>query len=137
MLGIVSRKIQKMMDVDHEVYYADLNWKLLMKAIRNNKISYTEISKFPAVSRDLALLLDKGVEFAEIEKVAYSTEKKLLKEVTLFDVYEGKNLDAGKKSYAVNFVLQDEMKTLNDKQIDAIMNKLIANLQAKLGAKLR
>ena len=137
MLGIVSRKIQKMMDVDHEVYYADLNWKLLMKAIRNNKISYTEISKFPAVSRDLALLLDKGVEFAEIEKVAYSTEKKLLKEVTLFDVYEGKNLEAGKKSYAVNFVLQDEMKTLNDKQIDAIMNKLIANLQAKLGAKLR
>ena len=125
------------MDVDHEVYYADLNWKLLMKAIRNNKISYTEISKFPAVSRDLALLLDKGVEFAEIEKVAYSTEKKLLKEVTLFDVYEGKNLEAGKKSYAVNFVLQDEMKTLNDKQIDAIMNKLIANLQAKLGAKLR
>ena len=105
--------------------------------ICNNKISYTEISKFPAVSRDLALLLDKGVEFAEIEKVAYSTEKKLLKEVTLFDVYEGKNLEAGKKSYAVNFVLQDEMKTLNDKQIDAIMNKLIANLQAKLGAKLR
>ena len=137
MLGIVSRKIQKMMDVDHEVYYADLNWKLLMKAIRNNKISYAEISKFPAVSRDLALLLDKGVEFAEIEKVAYSTEKKLLKEVTLFDVYEGKNLEAGKKSYAVNFVLQDETKTLNDKQIDAIMNKLIANLQAKLGAKLR
>ena len=137
MLGIVSRKIQKMMDVDHEVYYADLNWKLLMKAIRNNKISYTEIGKFPAVSRDLALLLDKGVEFAEIEKVAYSTEKKLLKEVTLFDVYEGKNLEAGKKSYAVNFVLQDETKTLNDKQIDAIMNKLIANLQAKLGAKLR
>lgn len=126
-----------MMDVDHEVYYADLNWKLLMKAIRNNKISYAEISKFPAVSRDLALLLDKGVEFAEIEKVAYSTEKKLLKEVTLFDVYEGKNLEAGKKSYAVNFVLQDETKTLNDKQIDAIMNKLIANLQAKLGAKLR
>ena len=125
------------MDVDAEVYYADLNWKLLMKAIRNNKISYTEISKFPAVSRDLALLLDKGVEFAEVEKVAYSTEKKLLKEVTLFDVYEGKNLEAGKKSYAVNFVLQDETKTLNDKQIDAIMNKLIANLQAKLGAKLR
>ena len=85
----------------------------------------------------MALLLDKGGEFAEIEKVAYSTEKKLLKEVTLFDVYEGKNLEAGKKSYAVNFVLQDETKTLNDKQIDAIMNKLIANLQAKLGAKLR
>lgn len=137
MLGIVSRKIQKALDVDNEVYYADLNWKLLMKAIRNNKVSYTEISKYPAVSRDLALLLDKGVEFAEIEKIAYATEKKLLKEVKLFDVYEGKNLEAGKKSYAVNFVLQDETKTLNDKQIDAIMNKLIANLQTKLGAKLR
>lgn len=137
MLGIVSRKIQKALDVDNEVYYADLNWKQLMKAIRNNKVSYTEISKYPAVSRDLALLLDKNIEFAEIEKVAYATEKKLLKEVKLFDVYEGKNLEAGKKSYAVNFLLQDETKTLNDKQIDAIMNKLIANLQAQLGAKLR
>lgn len=137
MLGIVSRKICKALDVDNEVYYADLNWKLLMKAIRNNKVSYTEISKYPAVSRDLALLLDKNVEFVEIEKVAYSTEKKLLKEVKLFDVYEGKNLEPGKKSYAVNFVLQDETKTLNDKQIDAIMGKLIANLEIKLGAKLR
>ena len=108
-----------------------------MKAIRNNAVCYTEISKFPAVKRDLALLVDKKVEFAEIEKVAYSTEKKLLKEVTLFDVYEGKNLEEGKKSYAVNFVLQDETKTLNDKQIDGIMGKLVANLQEKLGAKLR
>ncbi|MCD8317568.1 MAG: phenylalanine--tRNA ligase subunit beta [Paraprevotella sp.] len=137
MLGIVSRKIQKALDVDNEVYYADLNWKLLMKNIRNNTVSYTEISRYPAVSRDLALLLDKHVEFSEIEKVAYSTEKKLLKEVALFDVYEGKNLEIGKKSYAVNFVLQDETKTLNDKQIDTIMSKLIANLQDKLGAKLR
>lgn len=137
MMGIVSKKIQKSLDVDNEVYFADLNWNLLMKAIRNNKVSYTEISKFPAVSRDLALLLDKHVEFAEIEKIAYATEKKLLKEVKLFDVYEGKNLEAGKKSYAVNFILQDETKTLNDKQIDAIMSKLIANLESKLGAKLR
>ena len=137
MLGVVSRKLLKALDVDGEVYFADLNWGLLMKAIRNNKVNYTEISKYPAVSRDLALLLDKAVEFAEVEKVAYATEKKLLKEVTLFDVYEGKNLEAGKKSYAVNFVLQDETKTLNDKQIDAIMHKLVANLQEKLGAKLR
>ena len=137
MMGIVSKKIQKALDVDNEVYFADLNWNLLMKAIRNNKVSYTEISKFPAVSRDLALLLDKHVEFAEIEKIAYATEKKLLKEVKLFDVYEGKNLEAGKKSYAVNFILQDETKTLNDKQIDAIMSKLIANLESKLGATLR
>ncbi len=137
MMGIVNREIRKRMGVEHEVYFADLNWKLLMKAIRNNKVSFAEVSKFPAVSRDLALLLDEGVEFAEIEKVAYSTEKKLLKEVTLFDVYEGKNLEAGKKSYAVNFVLQDETRTLNDKQIDAVMNKLMANLQTKLGAKQR
>ena len=136
-MGVVSKKLQKLFDIDNEVYFADLNWKLLMKAIKNNKVSYTEICKYPAVSRDLALLLDIHTEFAEIEKVAYSTEKKLLKEVKLFDVYEGKKLEAGKKSYAVNFVLQDGSKTLNDKQIDTIMNKLIANLQEQLNAKLR
>ena len=101
------------------------------------KVNYTEISKFPAVKRDLALLIDKKVQFAEIEKIAYETEKKLLKEVSLFDVYEGKNLEAGKKSYAVSFLLQDENATLNDKQIDKVMQKLIANLQNRLGAVLR
>ena len=101
------------------------------------KVSYTEICKFPAVKRDLALLLDKKVQFAEIEKIAYETEKKLLKEVSLFDVYEGKNLEAGKKSYAVSFLLQDENATLNDKQIDKIMSKLVKNLEDKLNAKLR
>ena len=101
------------------------------------KVSYTEISKFPAVKRDLALLLDKKVQFAEIEKIAYETEKKLLKEVSLFDVYEGKNLEVGKKSYAVSFLLQDENATLNDKQIDKIMSKLVKNLEDKLNAKLR
>ena len=126
-----------MFDIDNDVYFADLNWTLLMKAIKNNKVSFKEISKYPAVSRDLALLIDKNITFEEIEKVAYATEKKLLKAVRLFDVYEGKNLEAGKKSYAVNFLLQDETKTLNDKQIDAIMNKLITNLQNKLNAKLR
>lgn len=136
-MGVVSRKLQKAFDIDNEVYFADLNWKLLMRAVKGNKVSYTEISKFPPVSRDLALLLDKNVSFEEVERIAYATEKKLLKEVKLFDVYEGKNLEAGKKSYAVNFVLQDETKTLNEKQIETIMNKLIANLQGKLGAKLR
>ena len=101
------------------------------------KVEYTEISKFPAVKRDLALLIDKNVQFAEIEKIAYETEKKLLKQVSLFDVYEGKNLEAGKKSYAVSFMLQDENATLNEKQIDKIMSKLITNLENKLGAKLR
>ena len=136
-MGIVSAKLCKALGVGAPVYYADLNWHNLLKVIRNSKVSYTEISRFPAVSRDLALLLNSDVEFVEIEKVAYATEKKLLKEGRRFDVYEGKNLEAGKKSYAVNFVLQDQTKTLTDKQIDAIMNKLITNLQDKLGAKLR
>ena len=136
-LGVVAKKLQKQLDIDHEVYYADLNWTALMKVIRKNKVTYTEISKYPAVSRDLALLLDENVEFASIEQIAYQSEKKLLKKVELFDVYEGKNLPAGKKSYAVNFILQDEQKTLNDKQIDAIMQKLISNLKQKLGAELR
>ena len=135
--GVVTKKLLKAFDIDNEVYYADLNWKELMKAIRSVKISYKEISKFPAVKRDLALLLDKNVQFAEIEKIAYDTEKKLLKEVELFDVYEGKNIEAGKKSYAVSFLLQDETQTLNDKMIDKIMSKLVKNLEDKLNAKLR
>ncbi len=136
-LGVVTRKLLKPFDIEREVYYADIHWKEMLKAIRNVKVSYRELSKFPAVKRDLALLLDKKVQFAEIEKIAYETEKKLLKDVALFDVYEGKNLEAGKKSYAVSFLLQDENATLNEKQIDKIMSKLIANLENKLGAKLR
>lgn len=135
--GIVSKKIQKAFDIDNEVYYADINWNVLMKAIKTSKVNFKELSKFPAVKRDLALLIDKNIQFAEIEKIAYETERKLLKKVELFDVYEEKNLEAGKKSYAVSFMLQDENATLNDKQIDKIMSKLIANLQNKLNAKLR
>jgi phenylalanyl-tRNA synthetase beta chain len=136
-LGVVSHKLQKDFGIQNPVYYADLNWSALMKAIRKNKVEYTEISKYPAVSRDLALLIDKSVEFEQIEQIARQSEKKLLKKVELFDVYEGKNLPEGKKSYAVNFILQDEQKTLNDKQIEAIMNKLIAQLTKQLGAQLR
>ncbi len=136
-LGIVSRTIQKNFGIQNEVYYADLHWTALMKAIRKNKVEYTEISKFPAVSRDLALLIDKGVEFAQIEQVARQSERKLLKKVELFDVYEGKNLPEGKKSYAVNFILQDEQRTLNDKQIEVIMNRIIDNLKNQLHAELR
>ena len=136
-MGIVSPKICKEMDIDAEVYYAEFSWTLLMKEIKKNKVAFSEISKFPAVKRDLALLLDKSVQFAEIEKIATESERKQLKDVTLFDVYEGKNLPAGKKSYAVSFYLQDEGKTLNDKQIDAIMKKIQTNLEQKLGAQLR
>ena len=135
--GIVNRKICKAMDIDFEVYYAELSWTLLMKETKKNKVTFSEISKFPAVKRDLALLLDKSVQFAEIEKIAEESERKLLKEVSLFDVYEGKNLPAGKKSYAVSFYLQDETKTLTDNQIDAIMQKIRKNLESKLGASLR
>ena len=122
-IGIVAKKVLKGFDIDNDVFYAELNWTLLMK--------------FQPVKRDLALLVDASVPFVEIEKVAYETERKLLKEVYLFDVYEGKNLEAGKKSYAVTFILQDENKTLNDKQIDSIMSRIINNLQQKLNAKLR
>ena len=136
-LGTVSHKILKNFGIDTEVFYADVNWNNLMKAVKKNEVLYSEISKYPAVSRDLALLLDKSVLFEQIEQVAKQTEKKLLKSVELFDVYEGKNLPAGKKSYAVNFILQDESKTLNDKQIETVMAKLIKNLTSKLGAELR
>lgn len=136
-MGVVAHKIQKSFDIDAPVFYADINWKLLIKLIAKVHVTYTEISKFPAVSRDLALLLDKSVEFSEIEKIAYQTEKKLLKEVCLFDVYEGNKLPEGKKSYAVNFILQDNDKTLNEKQIEAIMSKLINNLTKQLNAELR
>ena len=136
-MGTVCHKILKKMDIAQDVFYADLNWDNLMRAIKKNETLYHDISKFPSVSRDLALLIDKSVQFEQIEQIARQTEKKLLKSVELFDVYEGKNLPAGKKSYAVNFILQDESKTLTDKQIDAIMTKLINNLKQKLGAELR
>ena len=136
-LGLVSKALTAMLDIEQEVYYAEINWTMLMKRIKKNVVSFKEISKFPIVKRDLALLVDKSVEFAQIEQIAYASEKKLLKSVELFDVYEGKNLETGKKSYAVNFVLQDENKTMNDKQTDAIMNKIILNLQKQLGASLR
>ena len=136
-LGIVAYKLTKNMGITNEVFFADIYWDNLLKAVKKNIVEYKEISKYPAVSRDLALLVDKTVEFEQIKEIAYSTEKKLLKAAELFDVYEGKNLPEGKKSYAVNFILQDEQKTLNDKQIDSIMKKLIDNLTKRLNAELR
>ena len=136
-LGIVAYKLTKNMGITNEVFFADIYWDNLLKAVKKHVVEYKEISKYPAVSRDLALLVDKTVEFEQIKEIAYSTEKKLLKAVELFDVYEGKNLPEGKKSYAVNFILQDEQKTLNDKQIDSIMKKLIDNFTKRLNAELR
>ena len=136
-MGLVSHKILKRFDIDAEVAFAELNWEALMKMAAKHTVLFSDLPKFQAVKRDLALLVDDSVAFADIEKVARESERKLLKEVYLFDVYEGKNLPEGKKSYAVTFMLQDENKTLNDKQIDAIMNKIISNLQQKLEAQLR
>ena len=136
-MGVLTKKLQKQFGIDNTVYYAEMNWTQLMKVTKKNEITFTEVPKFPAVSRDLALLVDNAVEFAQIEQIARQTEKKLLKRVELFDVYEGEKLPAGKKSYAVNFILQDEEKTMGDKQIDAIMQKLIGNLKKQLNAELR
>lgn len=136
-MGIVSKSICRSFDIDTDVYFAELNWDVILKATGKNSVEFTEISKFPAVSRDLALLVDKKTTFAEIEQIARKSEKKLLKEITLFDVYEGKNLPEDKKSYAVNFVLQDEEKTLNEKQIDTVMQKIRQSLEKELGAVLR
>lgn len=137
MVGIISKKVAKKFDIDIEVYYAELNWDNLMRHALRNKVTYTELPKFQAVKRDLALLVDDAVAFADIERIAYETERKLLKEVTLFDVYEGDKLPAGKKSYAVSFLLQDAEKTLNDKQIDNVMTRMIAALTKQLNAELR
>ena len=136
-LGIVSNKILRRFEIDQEVYYADLNWKSLMKDAAKVKVEQQEIAKFPPVKRDLALLVDQSVQFADIERVAYDTEKRLLKSVSLFDVYEGKNLPAGKKSYAISLILQDTEKTLNDKAIDATMQKFMKMFETKLGATQR
>jgi len=136
-LGIVRTVICKALDIDTEVFFAELSWTALMKDIRKNEVLFSDLSKFPAVKRDLALLIDKKTEFSEIVKIANEAEHKLLKNVVLFDVYEGKNLPEGKKSYAVSFYLEDETKTLNDKQIESIMQRISTNLQQKLGAQLR
>jgi len=136
-IGVLSSAVLKEFSIGQAVYYADVDWEALMREVRKQKVEYQEISKYPAVSRDLALLLDKNVSFAQIVQIAKQTEKKLLQRVELFDVYEGKNLPEGKKSYAVNFILQDAEKTLNDKAIDAIMQKLIKQLTTQLGAELR
>lgn len=137
-LGLVAKAQTARFGIDQNVFYAELNWTALIRmAMRNARVTFREIPKYPAVSRDLALLVDKSVEFAQIERIAYASEKKILKSVVLFDVYEGKNLEPGKKSYAVNFVLQDDDRTMQDKQTDAVMAKIVRNLEKQLGAKLR
>ncbi len=135
--GVVKKKVLKNFDINQEVLYADFKWDEVIETAKNQKNKFKDISKFQPVRRDFALLLDNSVRFEDIYNIAYNTEQKLLKNVNLFDVYEGKNLPEGKKSYAVSFILQDEQKTLTDKQIDKIMNKLQQNFEKQLGAELR
>lgn len=135
--GIVKRKIAKSFDIKQQVIFADFNWDNVLQVVKNKKIKFQEIPKFPKVRRDFALLIDENTTFAEIHNIAKQSERNLLKEVNLFDVYQGDNLPKGKKSYAVSFTLQDEHKTLTDKQIDKIMNKLQQSFEKQLGAELR
>ena len=136
-IGKVAKRLLKQADIDTDVFYADINWNVALSLLKGRRIIYKEISKFPEVKRDLALLVEENVKFGDIKRIAQQCEKKLLKSVTLFDVYQGKNLEAGKKSYAVTFILQDDEKTLKDQQIDAIMQKIQKELEKQLGAKLR
>lgn len=136
-LGAVSKKNLKKADVDGPVFFAQFDFDLLVKVIKKNKITYKEVSKFPSVRRDLALLLDESVSFEQLRLIANKTERKLLKEVQIFDVYKGDKLPSGKKSYALSFILQDEEKTLTDKQIDTIIQKLIINFEKEVGATVR
>lgn len=136
-LGIVKHGILQKLDISGDVFFADINWTNLMKLTRKNKVVYSKLSKFPPVSRDLALLVKSDVKFADIERIARSTEKKLLKSVELFDVYEGKNIGEGMKSYAVNFILEDSEKTLTDERTDKIMKNIMNNLAREIGAQQR
>jgi len=135
--GSVATEALKKTDVDKEVFYADFNFDMILKLVRKNKIVYEDVSKFPAVRRDLSMLIDKSVTFGQLKQIAQKTERKLLQDVNVFDVYQGDKLPEGKKSYALSFIIQDNEKTLTDKAIDGIMQKLIYNLGKEAGAEIR
>lgn len=135
--GAATAADQKKADVDKEVYYADFDWALLLDLVRKNKIVNKEVSKYPSVRRDLSMLVDTAVTFDTLKTIAFKAEKKLIKNVQVFDVYVGDKLPEGKKSYALNFTIQDEEQTLTDKQIDAVMQKIIHNLAQTVNAEIR
>ena len=136
-IGYLSKKILKNLNISADIFYGDLRWTAILKAIKNHKASYTPLQKYPEVKRDLALLIDKEVLFSTIKALAFKVEKQILRSVNIFDVYEGANLPEGKKSYAVSFILQDEEKTLNEKQIEKTMNRLISVYEREVGAQIR
>lgn len=136
--GKVQTKILKEMGIKQDVFFADVNWASILKALRKHKINFTEITKFPSIRRDLALVIEKSVNFDQISAIAQKAGKKLLKDINLFDVYENEEqLGAGKKSYSVSYIFEDPTKTLKDKEIEKIMNQLIQTYESKLGAVIR
>ena len=136
-MGVVSPKLRRMFDIKQEVYFAEIEFDNLIHLASKQHITAEELSKFPEVKRDLALLVDKGVTFSQLRDIAFATEKKLLKRVVLFDVYEGDKLPEGKKSYALSFTLEDKTQTLNDKTIEKTMNNLTRQLETRAGAQIR
>jgi phenylalanyl-tRNA synthetase beta chain len=135
--GTISGKVLKPFGIENPVYYADFSMDTLFVELKNNKVVFAELPKYPEVRRDLALLLDKNIQFNQLRDLAFRSERKILQSVDLFDVYEGKGVPEGKKSYAISFILRDDEKTLNDKQIEKIMQKLVATYERELGAQLR
>jgi len=136
-LGEVARDFLKMFDLKQPVFYAEINWELALHLIDRQPVRYSEIPKFPEVRRDLALLVSKDVKFSQIEKIALQTDRKLVKNVRLFDIYTGDNIEPGKKSYAISLALLDETKTLTDKEIDKVMEKITLSLARELNATIR
>ena len=135
--GKLSKSCLNGFDIKQDVYYAHIDWDFLVNTIKNHTISYKELPKYPWVRRDLALLIDRGVKFSRIRELAFKAEKNILREVNLFDVYESDSLGNNKKSYAVSFILQDELKTLTDKNIEKVMNNLIRIYTQELNAQIR
>jgi phenylalanyl-tRNA synthetase beta chain len=135
--GRISKSYLTRFDIGQDVFYSHIDWDLIMKMIRKNVISYSELPKYPSVRRDLAILIDKSITFGRIKEIAFRTERNVLHEVGLFDVYESDALGTNKKSYAVSFILRDNLKTMTDKNIDKVMNNLIQAFKTELGANIR
>ena len=136
-MGSVAPQLLKMFDIKQPVFVAEISWPVLMQIVRRDRVKYRELPKYPEVKRDLALLLDEKVTFAEIRRAAFATEKAMLKSVTLFDVYRGVKIPADKKQYALSFVLQNSEQTLTDETVERIMGKLLKTFESKFGAVLR
>ena len=137
MMGTISQTLLKRFGIKQQVFAAEISWDILFQLIKKQKVLFKEMPKFPEVKRDLALLLDEGVNFTDIRKSAFKVERKILKSVTLFDVYRGDKIPEGKKQYAISFVLQDSEKTLTDKYVEETMSKLLKNFETNFGAQLR